>query len=120
MPRTQIVPLQENKAISQNNSDDSDEHDISEIAQSGMFSIQVIISDTSTSTSITITYLLSLDGINFATPTNAVNIATAIDISSGLNQIYTFEPEVCKWLQIRVTENDTGAVAGLYVYLGVQ
>ena len=64
MPRTQIVPLQENKAISQNDSDDSDEHDISEIAQSGMFSIQVIISDTSTSTSITITYLLSLDGIN--------------------------------------------------------
>ena len=120
MPRTQIVPLQENKAISQNDSDDSDEHDISEMAQSGMFSIQAVISNTSTSTSITITYLLSLDGINFITPTNAVDIATTVDVSSGLNQIYTFEPEVCKWLQIRITENNTGTVAGLYVYLGVQ
>lgn len=120
MPNTQIIPLQENVAIPQNNYSNSNKNDISNKAQSGMFSIQVIVSDISASTSITITYLLSLNGVNFVTPSNANAIATAIDVSSGLNQIYTFEPEICKWLQIRVTENNTGAVAGLYVYLGVQ
>lgn len=80
--------------------------DLSTIAQNGIFSLQVEIESGSDSTSVTITYYTSNDGVNWVAGASA--IVTAVDVSSGLDAIYSFEPKLTKWLRIRVTENNTG------------
>jgi len=80
--------------------------DLTTIANNGIFSAQVEIESGSDSTSITITWYESNDGVNYIA---GGTIVAAVDVSSGLDAKYSFEPQLCKWLRIRVTENDTGS-----------
>lgn len=111
----QDVDLTQN-TYSNGNTTDRDV-DLSTIARSGIFSLQVEIESASTSTSVTITYYMSNDGVNWVAGASA--IVTAVDVSSGLDQIYSFEPKLCKWLRIRVTENNTGTVVDCTCTLAV-
>lgn len=104
-----IVTTHEDVDIAKNGNSLSEAIDLTTKAQDGIFSLQVEIESGSDSTSTTFTYQLSNDGVNFVTPGTASDIATAVDVSSGLDEIYTFEPELAKWMKIKVTENNTGS-----------
>ena len=106
--------------LTQNTNKTSDAIDLNGRANNGVFSLQVNISSSSTSTSITITYLVSNDGENFVTPATANDIATAVDVSSGKDEIYEFEPEFARWIQIKITENNAGTVVDPVCDLAVQ
>lgn len=94
--------------ISQKNYEEGLAIDLTTKAPNGIFSLQVEIESTSTSTSITITYYGSNDGKKFVAGDE--DIATEVNVSSGLDAIYPFEPDLYKFIIIRITENDTGSV----------
>lgn len=104
-----IIVTHEDVDIAKNGNSESEAIDLTTMAQDGIFSLQVEIESGSDSTSTTFTYSLSNDGVNFVTPGTSSDIATAVDVSSGLDEIYTFEPEFAKWIKIKVTENNTGS-----------
>lgn len=113
-----VVTTHEDVDIAQNGNKVSEGIDVSIKARKGFFSLQVEIESGSTSTSVTITYSISNDAINFVTGDTA--IVSAIDISSGLDTIYSFEPKLCKWIKITVTENNTGTVVDCTCTLAIQ
>lgn len=92
--------------------------DVSTMARNGMFSLQVEIESSSTSTSVTGTWYESNDGVNFVSG-GTITSFSAVDVSSGLDAIYTFEPKLCKWLRIRITENNIGTIADCTCTLAV-
>lgn len=94
--------------IAKNGNKESEAFDLTTKAQNGIFSLQVEIEVGSDSTSTTIIWRESNDGINFVDGTMA--IVSALDVSSGLDVIYPFEPNLCRWIKIKVTENNTGSV----------
>lgn len=104
--------------IAQNNYKESKPLDLTTKAQNGVFSLQVEIESDSTSTSVTFTYYGSNDGVNFVAGDTA--IASAVDVSSGLDKVYPFEPDLYKYILIRVTENDTGTVVDCTCTMAVQ
>lgn len=115
-----IITTHQDVDLTSGGSKTSEAFDLTTKAQDGIFSLQVEIESGSTSTSVTITYLLSNDGVNFIVPTGAVDIVTTVDVSSGLDQIYDFEPELAVWIQIKVQENSTGTVVDCTCTLAVQ
>lgn len=112
------ITTQDNVGIAQNGSDTSKAIDLTTKAADGVFSLQVVIGAASTSTSVTITYLLSNNGTSFVAGASA--IATTVDVSSGLDALYSFEPKLAKWIKIVVTENNIGTVVGCTCTLAMQ
>jgi hypothetical protein len=106
--------------IAQNASATSDPVDLELIAADGIFSLEVVIGASSTSTSVTITCEMSNNGTSFKVPEGDSNVATTVDVSSGIDKIYNFEPTLGRFMRIVVTENNTGTVVGLITKLAVQ
>jgi hypothetical protein len=106
--------------IAQNASATSDPVDLELIAADGIFSLEVVIGASSTSTSVTITCEMSNNGTSFKVPEGDSDIATTVDVSSGIDKIYNFEPTLGRFMRIVVTENNTGTVVGLITKLAVQ
>ncbi len=87
----------------------------------GFFSLQQVISGSGT---IKWTFLLSNDGINFLTPSEASDIATSQSSSSGPNSdgkdIFSFSPLTAKYMQIKATETGGSSSATITGYLAIQ
>ena len=56
-------------------------------------------------------YELSNDGVNYLTPSSAADIITAHDVTTGPasdgKDLYSFSPELAKYMKIKVTETST-------------
>lgn len=64
------------------------------------WSIQSVVAGTTTS--VTVSYAVSNDGVTF---TPAMEIFTEISAGSGFDE---FQPPICRYIKIIVTENNTG------------
>ena len=72
--------------IAKNGYSNGKDIDLTTIAHQGVFSLQVEIESGSDSTSTTITYYTSNDGVNFVA--GATAIVTAVNVASGLDAHY--------------------------------
>ena len=85
--------------------------DLNKYRPEGFFSLQVTLTGTGTAK---IEYLLSNNGVDYMKPSSGEDIVTAHTVASGPGadgkDIYVFEPEVARFLKIKVTET-AGAVA---------
>jgi len=121
MARPMVIETREllkDHDMTQNTYKETNPLDLSTIAQQGIFSLQVEIEAASTSSDVTITYYTSNDGVAWVVGDS--DIVTSVDVSSGLDKMYDIEPRLCKWIKIRVTENDSGTVADMTLTLAVQ
>jgi hypothetical protein len=79
----------------------------------GFFSLQIRVQSAGAGT-VTVTYACSNDGTNFVTPVGASDIFTTFSKTDGGGSdgrdLQSFEPPVCKWLRIIVTEDNVAAV----------
>jgi len=87
------------------------------LAQNGYFAIEPTISSVG-GCAVTLTYLVSISGVTFLTPTSASNIITGMSETSGPSSngvdVYTFTPELGKQMKIRATDV-SGATASVIV-----
>ncbi len=90
---------------------------------SGYFSIQMVLSGVALGV-LKGEYQVSNDGTNFVEPTGATDIFTALDINAGPGSdgidIYSFEPELAKFLKIVITETDGAAGVTFGAWLAIQ
>lgn len=88
--------------------------DLGNRTQSGFFSLQYYITGDGTAR---FEYLLSNDGVNYTEPSTATDIASSIVKTSGPaangRDVVSFEPELGRWMKIKVTE--TGGVSAIVV-----
>ena len=87
----------------------------------GYFTIQVAVSGSGT---IKIEYLLSNDGTNYLEPTSASDIATGVTATSGPGgngkNIYSFSPEMAKYVKIKITETGATDTVTVTAWLAIQ
>jgi len=93
--------------------------DLSNMA--GFFTIQVAVSGSGT---CKIEYLLSNDGTNYLEPTSASDIATGVTATSGPGtdgkNIYSFSPEMAKYIKIKITETGGANTVTVTAWLAIQ
>lgn len=80
----------------------------------GFFSVQSTLTGTGTAK---IEYLVSNDGITYVTPSGASDIVTAQTVGSDF---YSFNPEPCKFMKLKVTETGTANSVSLTLNFLVQ
>lgn len=89
----------------------SDAIDVS-MAGADLFSLQMALSGDGT---ITLSYLVSVDGTNFLTPTGASDIGASLTKTSGPGSdgkdIFSFNPELAPFIKVKATE--TGSTNGV-------
>jgi len=90
--------MQDGVTITASGSDTSGPFDLKRRA--GYFSLQIEISGTGTAK---IEYLLSNNGTDYIEPATATDIATGVTAAND-NEIYSFSPELARYLKIKVTE----------------
>ena len=87
----------------------------------GYFSLQVTLTGTGTAK---IEYLLSNNGSDYLVPSEAEDIVTAHTVASGPGadgkDIYIFEPEMTKFMKIKVTETGGANAVVVTITLAVQ
>jgi len=87
----------------------------------GYFSLQVTLTGTGTAK---IEYLLSNNGSDYLVPSEAEDIVTAHTVASGPGadgkDIYVFEPEMTKFMKIKVTETGGANAVVVTITLAVQ
>jgi len=85
--------------------------DLNKWRPEGYFSIQVVLTGAGTAK---IEYLLSNDGTNYLEPSTGVDIVLAHTATSGPgadgDDIYVFEPEVARYLKIKITETGGASI----------
>lgn len=95
--------------------------DLNDYKPVGYFSIQVELTGAGTAQ---LTYELSNDGLTYLTPSTAVDIVTAHTVASGPGSdgkdIYSFAPELAKYLKITATETSTTDPVVLSAMLAIQ
>jgi len=79
--------------------------DLDDYKPEGFFSLQITLTGDGTGK---FEYQLSNDGTNYFTPSSGSDIVTAHTVASGPGgdgkDIYTFQPELAKYMKIKVTE----------------
>lgn len=70
----------------------------------GFFSLQIIMTGSGT---LQGEYLLSNDGVNFVTPTGVPDSPIFTDFTAGVD-MFSFEPMLCRYLRILLTETGEG------------
>ena len=87
----------------------------------GYFSLQVTLTGTGTAK---IEYLLSNNGSDYLVPSEAEDIVTAHTVASGPGadgkDIYIFEPEMTKFMKIKVPETGGANAVVVTITLAVQ
>ncbi|MHC4212629.1 MAG: hypothetical protein ACYSWP_04555 [Planctomycetota bacterium] len=100
------------EAISQNSSVTFDVEQ-KRYSVEGFFSLQIRVQSAGAGT-VTVTYACSNDGTNFVTPVGATAIFTTFGKTDGGGSngrdLQSFDPPVCKFLRIIVTEDNVAAV----------
>ena len=90
----------------------TDAIDLNKYRPEGYFSLQLTISGSGTAK---VEYLLSNNGVDYMEPSSGEDIVTAHTATSGPGadgkDIYVFEPEVARFLKIKISE--TGGVASI-------
>lgn len=81
---------------------------------SGFFSVEVV--HAGAASVLTVEYLVSFDGTNFLTPSEASEIKTAKAVG---RDIYSFEPVLAPYMQIKLTETAGNAVTSFSAKLAV-
>ena len=83
----------------------------------GVCSVQYEITGDGT---LTLEYLLSLDGVNYITPSGATEIGTSLTKLSGTagKDVLEFTPEAARYMKILATETGTADTAILTLTLG--
>lgn len=116
---TTVFQIFDGETVTAGSTATSDAIDISGAV--GYFSIQVAVTGSGTAS---FEYLLSLDGADFFEPSSASDIATGVTVTSGPGsdgkEIYSFSPELAKYLKIKITETGTSDSVTADVFLGVQ
>lgn len=109
------------KALNPGQSVESQAVDLGAICRNGIFSIQYAITGDGI---LKIEYLLSLNRVVYITPSTAREIASGLTKASGPNEdgvdILSFEPELARWIKIRVTETTGTSGAGISLQMAVQ
>lgn len=104
--RTMIVFNAETVAASGNSS--SAAINLNDFKPNGYFSLQITLTGSGTGK---FEYELSNDGVNYLTPSSAADIITAHDVTTGPasdgKDLYSFSPELAKYMKIKVTETST-------------
>jgi hypothetical protein len=92
--------------------------DLRNIAQLGYFSIQLVVTGDGTAK---VEYLCSNNNSVFIEPSGASDIVTGFTSTSGPGGdgkgFYSFAPETCGWIKIKVTE--TGTLNAIAVTLDI-
>ena len=88
-------------------------------ADDGFFGIQLVLTGDGTAK---VEYLESYNSVNFVTPSGAIEIVTGFTKTSGTSgvDVLTFEPEVCPYMKIKVTETGGANSITVTVILVVQ
>ena len=99
------------ETITKNTSEDSrDIIDLNHLAQNGNFSIQIYVE---TDGIIKVQYSLCCEKVpvNFLVPADATDICSGFEDDSGPGgdgrAIYSFQPELARWMKIKVSETGT-------------
>ena len=97
--------------------------DLSRMNAAGFFSLQIEVLAGSVGT-LKFEYLLSNNNTNYVEPTGATDIVATFGVTSGPGadgiDIYSFEPEVCRWVQIKATEDGGADPVTFDAWLAVQ
>lgn len=96
----------------------SEKINLMDLAQYGFFSLQLTVTGDGMAK---VEYLCSNNGSDFIKPVGADDIVSGFTKTSGPNSdgkgFYSFYPEPCGWMKIRVTE--TGGVSAIAVTLNI-
>jgi hypothetical protein len=96
--------------------------DLERLNAEGYFSTQIIV--TAGTGVLKCEYLLSNDGTNFVEPTGATDVFSSFSATSGPGSdgidIYTFTPDLAKWIQIKMTETAGLASVTFDLYIAIQ
>ena len=108
-------------AISASESSTSAAVDLGAIKPNGYFSLQVTLSGSGTGKG---EYLLSNDGITYLEPSSASDIFTGLTATGGPGSdgadIYSFSPEIARYLKIKITETGGSSSITVTTTLAVQ
>lgn len=88
--------------------------DLNNFKPAGFFSIQVTLTGSGTGK---FEYELSNDGVTYLTPSSAVDIVTAHTVG---NDIYSFSPELARYMKIKITETGGADPIVVTVVLAIQ
>lgn len=107
--------------IAANGSSTSSSIDLRNIAQNGLFSIQLALTGDGTAK---VEYLCSNNNSVFIEPASASDIVSGFTKTSGPGgdgkAFYAFEPEPCGFLKIKVTETGTLKAAVVTLDIAIQ
>ena len=99
----------------------TDAIDLNKYRPEGYFSLQVTLTGTGTAK---IEYLLSNNGDDYLEPSSGEDIVTAHTATSGPGadgkDIYVFEPEMARFMKIKVTETGGATAVVVTITLTVQ
>ena len=109
-----IVTTQSAKTISASASDTSDKVELTKAAAGGFLSVQWVVTGTGT---CSIEFLCSNNDSNYTVPEGGSPIQEGITAGNGIKG---FQPPLCKWIKIKVTETGTSNAVVVTVSLAVQ
>jgi len=114
MKGTQPITIQKviDEVTVNNSNTTSKAIDLNHLAANGYFSVQVILTATG-APAIDVEYMLSHDGSTFYTSSSKIATGMA---KADSGKIFSFEPELARWLKIKVTETNS-ADGTVTVYL---
>lgn len=113
--KIRVFQMWSSESINASANDTSDKKvDLAGLKPNGYFSIQLTLTGDGTAK---IEYLLSNDDITYLEPSSATDIVTGFTKTSGPgsdgNDIFTFSPEMTRYLKLKATE--TGGANGIVV-----
>ena len=95
--------------------------DLNQVRPDGYFSLQVAVSGDGTAK---FEYLISNDNSNYLEPSSAADIAAGITKTSGPGSdgkdIYSFNPEMARYLKIKITETGGANSVTITAWLAIQ
>jgi hypothetical protein len=104
------------EAITKNTAETSVAIDMRALSGNGVFSAHVVSAGAASSLTLTYSLCHTEDG-TYVTPSTAVAICTAFAPGSD---IFSFEPELAKYMKIIATENNGGAITSLDLIISMQ
>lgn len=115
-----VISIINNVAISKNAAAEGI-IDLSRYSTEGFFSAQIELAGTG---DVTVTYSISNNGDDYITPTGTSALFTAFDATSGEGSdgksIVSFDPPLCRFLKLIVTENNTNPITACDIWLAIQ
>jgi hypothetical protein len=99
----------------------SEKINLMDLAQYGFFSLQLTVTGDGMAK---VEYLCSNNGSDFIKPVGADDIVSGFTKTSGPGSdgkgFYSFAPETCGWMKIKVTETGTAAAIAVTLDIAIQ